>query len=196
MTLNAFSSLTLATLLIGLSGAPQAHASTLTIAPDALTDAAFTDSIGAGLELANASADLIGYTSICEEGPCGQFYHTTPALKAQSGAEQLFTVDLIYEGSGGERLSWPDLVQVMCSTDRPMVVKELDAEYIIFHIAPHEITSDEDMNVTSLYWSVCHHTQADLLSPEEMAQQAEALGYSLDRTFSLFYSPFFEPFEG
>lgn len=52
------------------------------------------------------------------------------------------------------------------------------------------------MNVTSLYWSVCHNTQADLLSPEEMAQQAEALGYSLDRTFSVFNNDFFEPFEG
>ncbi|MGD1905663.1 MAG: hypothetical protein ACFB0C_06670 [Leptolyngbyaceae cyanobacterium] len=192
MPLNTFSSITLATLLIGLSSA--AHASTFTVAADAPTDAAVIDAIGA--EIANSSLDLIGYTSICEEGPCGQFYHTTPTLKNQSGTEQLFTVDLVYESSDGERLWGPDPAQVMCSTDRPMVVREIDAEYIIFHIAPHQITSDEDMNLTSLYWSVCYGIQADLLSPNEMAQQAEALGYDLDRRFSVFYSAFFEPFEG
>ena len=148
------------------------------------------------VEIADSSSALIGYTSICEEGPCGQYYHTTPILIGQSGVEQLFTVGLISESITGERLSGPAPTQVMCSTERPMVIKDSGAEYVIFHMAPHQITSDEDMNVTSLYWSVCHDTQADALSPDAMTQQARTLGYSLDRTFNVVYTPFFEPFEG
>ena len=138
----------------------------------------------------------IAYTSICEEGPCGQFYHTSPTLKNQSGSDQLFTVETTYESDSGELLSGPDPAQVMCSTDRPMVVKESGGEYIIFHMAPHQITSDEDMNLTSLNWSVCHSLQADLMSPDEMAQAAGSLGYDLSRSFNIVYISFFEPFEG
>lgn len=86
---------------------------------------------------ASASSDLIGYTSNCEEGVCGQFYHTTPTLERQVGAEQLFTVERIYELSNGEQPLGPEPLQVMCSTDRPMVIKAVDAAYVIFHIAPH-----------------------------------------------------------
>ncbi|MEL6402035.1 MAG: hypothetical protein AAFO87_01620 [Cyanobacteria bacterium J06607_6] len=248
MTLNVFSSLVLATLLIGCSNAANTAPSALTAAADAPTDSAADSTAAAAepiatdsdsvaqtqspslaaaaqpesadlsasqsptqpvavaqpnapaaetdVEIADSSSALIGYTSICEEGPCSQFYHTTPTLMGQSGVEQLFTVDLVSESSTGERLSGPAPTQVMCSTERPMVIKEIDAEYVIFHMAPHQITSDEDMNVTSLYWSVCHDTQADALSPDEMTQQARTLGYSLDRTFNVVYTPFFEPFEG
>ena len=248
MTLNVFSSLALATLLIGCSNAANTAPSALTSAADAPADsaadstadvaepAAADSSSGAetqspsptaatqteaanpsasqsptqpvtvaqtnapatatDVEIADSSSALISYTSICEEGPCGQSYHTTRTLIGQSDVEQLFTVDLISESSTGERLSGPAPTQVMCSTERPMVIKEIDAEYVIFHMAPHQITSDEDMNVTSLYWSVCHNTQADALSPDEMTQQARTLGYSLDHTFNVVYTSFFEPFEG
>ena len=246
MTLNVFSSLALATLLIGCSNTANTAPSALTSAADAPADSAAdstadaaepiaTDSVAqtqspsptaatqtesadlstsqsptqpvtvaqtnapataTDVEIADSSSALISYTSICEEGPCGQSYHTTPTLIGQSGVEQLFTVDLISESSTGKRLSGPAPTQVMCSTERPMVIKEIDAEYVIFHMAPHQITSDEDMNVTSLYWSICHNTQADALSPDEMTQQARTLGYSLDRTFNVVYTSFFEPFEG
>ncbi|MGD1929066.1 MAG: hypothetical protein ACFB12_09150 [Leptolyngbyaceae cyanobacterium] len=248
MTLNVFSSLALATLLIGCSNAANTAPSALTSAAGAPTDSAADSAADAAepivtnsdsvaqtqspsptaatqtesadlstsqsptqpvtvaqtnapatatdVEIADSSSALIGYTSICEEGPCGQYYHTTPILIGQSGVEQLFTVGLISESITGERLSGPAPTQVMCSTERPMVIKDSGAEYVIFHMAPHQITSDEDMNVTSLYWSVCHDTQADALSPDAMTQKARTLGYSLDRTFNVVYTPFFEPFEG
>ena len=63
-------------------------------------------------------------------------------------------------------------------------------------LAPHQITSDEDMNVTSLYWSICHNLETDSLTPDELSWNAGAQGYSLDRTFSVYYSDFYELFEG
>ena len=153
----------------------------------------------AGTETASeiANPSLTRYTSICEEGPCNDSYHTLPTLEHVSGTERLLSTELVTLSSTGEPVSDAEPVQVLCSTQRPIVIKDDGAGgYVLFHLAPHQITSDEDMNVTSLYWSICHNLETDSLTPDELSWNAGAQGYSLDRTFSVYYSDFYEFFEG
>ncbi|MEO0539833.1 MAG: hypothetical protein AAFZ80_03090, partial [Cyanobacteria bacterium P01_A01_bin.105] len=148
-------------------------------------------------ETAIAPPDLTRYTRICEGGPCNEAYHSLPRVKYQSGEERLLTTERVILTHSGEPIASPEPLDIMCSTERPMVIKDDGSGgYILFHLAPHVITSDEDINVTTLYWSVCHNTRVDTYTASELLQTAINQNYSEARTFSVYYADFFEPFEG
>lgn len=141
------------------------------------------------LETAISDENLTRLTSSCRMGVCLETYYTFTYLDQEANGERLYQTELLTyktpmgEETVGEWILQEASTQVLCSTQRPMVIFPQKNEYIINNISPGTPVSGVFMESDALYWAICHEIKSgESLNNQFRREKALELGYSLDLT--------------
>ncbi|AFY84145.1 hypothetical protein [Oscillatoria acuminata] len=149
------------------------------------------------LETAIIDENLTQLTSYCRMGECLETYYTFTYLDQEANGERLYQTEVLTyqiplgEETGGEWILQEASTQVLCSTQRPMVIFFKDNEYFINNMSPGTEVSGAFLESDALYWAVCH--DINMMEPfnnPSRREKALELGYSLDLTLSQTRQPF------
>lgn len=138
------------------------------------------------LETAISDENLTPLTSSCRMGECIETYYTFTYLDQEINGERLYETEVItYKLPIGEtsgRWILQDApTQVLCSTQRPMVIFVEGNEYRINNISPGTEPGGAFMESDALYWTICHDINiTESANNQSRSDQAMELGYSLD----------------
>lgn len=155
------------------------------------------------LETAIADGNITSFAASCHMGFCFESYYTFTSLERQVDNEQLYSTEVVtYETEMGadEPGRWnfqPAATQVLCSTERPLVIYAENDQYRLDHINPGAVPPNYAVPSHSLYWAVCHDVDTVFELPAEtMTEKASELGYSSELEARQTTTPFLELFEG
>jgi hypothetical protein len=149
------------------------------------------------LETAIIDENLTQLTSYCRMGECLETYYTFTYLDQEANGERLYQTEVLTyktplgEETGGEWILQEASTQVLCSTQRPMVIFFQDNEYFINNMSPGTEATGAFLESDALYWAVCHNV--NMMEPfnnPSRREKALELGYSLDLTLSQMTQPF------
>lgn len=140
------------------------------------------------LEVAIVEENFTPLTSSCRMGECMESYYTFTNLQQESQDERLYTTEVLLYRSGmsapiptGEWIFSPAPTQVLCSSDRPMVINFDGEEYILTHLSPGNQPPGFQTESDALYWAICHEIQVTELTNELRSELARQWGYDLNR---------------
>lgn len=139
------------------------------------------------LEVAIVEENFTPLTSYCRMGECIESYYTFTYLQQESQDERLYETEvLVYRSGIDESIGrWefaPAPTQVLCSSDRPMVVSFDGEEYLLTHLSPGNPPPGYQTESDALYWAICHQIKVTKLPDNEFRTElARQLGYDLNR---------------